>query len=128
MPRPTALLTRAAERNPLPEGTLSVGAGLIINGLCAYGFLAIAGHALDDDVFAPLSLLWSVTFVLAPGFFLPIEQELGRALAHRRGLGQGGLPVVRRAAVLSAGLLAVVSTAVLLLSPILVDKLFKGRW
>ncbi len=127
-PRPAALLTRASERNPLPEGTLSVGAGLIINGLCAYGFLAIAGHALSDDVFAPLSLLWSVTFVLAPGFFLPIEQEVGRALAHRRGLGQGGLPVVQRAAVLSVVLLAVVSLGVLALSPILVDELFDGRW
>lgn len=124
----TPLLTRATERNPLPEGTLSVGAGLLISGIAAYGFLAIAGHALDDDVFAPLSLLWSVTFVLAPGFFMPVEQEVGRALAHRRAVGQGGLPVVRRAAVLSVTLLAVVSIALLALSPLIVDRLFKGRW
>lgn len=127
-PGPTALLTRASERNPLPEGTLSVGAGLVISGIAAYGFLAIAGHALDDNVFAPLSLLWSVTFVLAPGFFLPVEQEVGRALAHRRAMGQGGLPVVKRAAVLSVALLAVVSVALLALSPLIVDRLFKGRW
>ena len=126
--RSTALLTRASERNPLPYGTLSVGAGLLISGLSSYGFLAIASHALDDAEFAPLSLLWSVTFVLAPGFFLPIEQEVGRALAHRRGLGQGGLPVIRRAGVLSVSLLLMVSTVVLLLSPLIVDRLFKGRW
>jgi O-antigen/teichoic acid export membrane protein len=126
--RTPPLIARASARSPLPEGTLAVGAGLIISGVAAYGFLAIAGHALDKSVFAPLSLLWTVTFVLAPGFFLPIEQELGRALAHRRAIGEGGLPVVRRAGVLALSLLVIVSTIVLLISPLLVDKLFKGRW
>lgn len=123
-----SLRSRATARNPLPEGTLAVGAGLIISGLAAYGFLSIASHALEKSVFAPLSLLWTVTFVLAPGFFLPIEQEVGRALAHRRAVGQGGLPVVRRAAVLAGSLLVIVSVAVLAVSPLIVDKLFKGRW
>lgn len=124
----TTLRSRATARNPLPEGTLAVGAGLVVSGICAYGFLAIAGHSLDKSEFAPLSLLWSVTFVLAPGFFLPIEQEVGRALAHRRAIGEGGLPVIRKAAVLAVSLLAIVSVVVLAVSPLVVNELFKGRW
>ncbi len=68
---------------------MAVGAGLIISGLAIYGFFAITGRVLSDEEFAPVSQVWFATFILAPGFFLPLEQEVGRALAHRRALGQG---------------------------------------
>jgi len=122
------LLDRANQRNPLPEGTLAVGAGLIISGIAIYGFLSIAKHALGEDQFAPLSLLWFITFILAPGFFLPVEQEVGRALAHRRALGEGGLPVVRKAAVLTVCLLVAITLVMVVVSPILVHQLFDGDW
>jgi O-antigen/teichoic acid export membrane protein len=122
------IVSRASERNPLPEGTISVGAGLVIAGLSAYGFLSLASRSLGENAFAPLSLLWFTTFILAPGFFLPVEQEVGRALAHRRALGQGGLPVVRKAGVLALGLVAVISAIILVLSPILAENLFEGSY
>ena len=102
-PRGATTFTRVAQRNPLPEGTLAVGAGLIISGLATYGFCRITGRVLGEDAFAPVGLLWFLTFILAPGFFLPVEQEVGRALAHRRALGQGARPVVRRAACWPSG-------------------------
>jgi O-antigen/teichoic acid export membrane protein len=122
------LVSRASGRNPLPEGTISVGAGLVVAGLSAYGFLSLASRSLGPDDFAPLSLLWFTTFILAPGFFLPVEQEVGRALAHRRALGQGGLPVVRKAAVLSLVLVGTISLLILGLSPILAENLFGGSY
>jgi len=122
------LVSRASDRNPLPEGTISVGAGLIIAGISAYGFLSLASRSLGQDDFAPISLLWFTTFILAPGFFLPVEQEVGRALAHRRALGEGGLPVVRKALVLALGLVVAISAAILLLSPILAEHLFGGSY
>ena len=37
-----ALAARLAERNPLPDGTLTVGAGLVVNGVMSYAFLGFA--------------------------------------------------------------------------------------
>ena len=48
------------ERTPLPDGTLTVGAGLIINGVTAYAFLGLAGRSLGAEAFEPLSVLWAM--------------------------------------------------------------------
>ena len=47
--------------NPLPEGTLAVGAGLIVSGVTSYGFLAISARALGPERYAPLGVLWALT-------------------------------------------------------------------
>lgn len=117
-----------APKGPLPEGTIAVGVGLAISGLAAYIFLGVANRAIGDDPYAALAQLWFLNFVLAPGFFLPIEQEMGRALAHRRALGEGGLPVVRRAAVLGLGLIVILLAIMGALSPVLVDEVLHGSW
>jgi O-antigen/teichoic acid export membrane protein len=114
-----------AERNPLPEGTLSVGAGLVISGVCAYLFLWVIKKAVSsDDQLSALQALWFGTFALAPGFFLPLEQEVGRAISHRRVLGQGGRPVIHRAATLGAILAALLVVGLLIASPVLVRSYF----
>jgi O-antigen/teichoic acid export membrane protein len=91
-----------AVRRPVPEGTFVVGLGLMVAGVTTYGFQIVCYHALSKSAYTALNGLWVIAFVLAPGFFLPLEQEVSRALAHRRALGQGGGPVVRRAAVAGA--------------------------
>jgi O-antigen/teichoic acid export membrane protein len=97
--------------NPLPEGTLAVGAGLIVSGLTSYGFLAISARALGPERYAPLGVLWALTYVVCPGVFLPLEQEVGRALSSRRAKGLGGGPLIHRAA-LAGGVAAAVLIAV----------------
>jgi O-antigen/teichoic acid export membrane protein len=120
---------RPARRNPLPEGTVPVAAGLLVAGAAAYVFLKIAGGALDDKADEKaLTQLWFITFFLAPGFFLPLEQEVGRALSHRLARGQGGLPVVRRSAVLGGSVVVALVVVVLALSPLLVTKQFNDSW
>ena len=115
------------EKNPLPEGTLAVGAGLIVSGITAYGFLAISARALGPSRYAPLGVLWAFMFVAGPGFFLPLEQEVGRALAERRALGVGGGPLIRRAC-LAGGIVATLLILVTLASGnLLVDELFDGK-
>jgi O-antigen/teichoic acid export membrane protein len=96
--------------NPLPEGTLAVGAGLIVSGVTSYGFLAISARALGPERYAPLGVLWALTYVVCPGVFLPLEQEVGRALSVRRAKGLGGGPLIRRAA-LAGGVAALVLIA-----------------
>ena len=89
----------ATTRTPLPEGTLPVAAALLIAGIATYAFFKVGTWAVGgEEQFKPISSLWFATFALAPGFFLPLEQELGRALAHRRAVGQGGRPVVAKVA------------------------------
>ena len=83
-------------RTPLPEGTFPVAAALLVAGIATYVFFKVGTWAVGgEDAFKPISSLWFATFALAPGFFLPLEQELGRALSHRRAVGQGGRPVVQ---------------------------------
>ena len=98
-------LKRSAPRAYLPSGTLTVGVGLAVAGLTAYGFLMVAGRALGPERSAPLSALWALVFLAGPGFFLPLEQEVARAVAARRAVGVGGGPVIKRAAVAGVAIL-----------------------
>jgi O-antigen/teichoic acid export membrane protein len=116
-----------AARKAVPEGTFAVGLGLAVTGIATYGyFVACARGMSEKDYAAVIGGLWPLVFVVAPGCFLPLEQEVGRALAHRRALGIGGGPVVRRAAIAAlwgtAGLLVVTA----IFSGVLRQNLFKG--
>jgi O-antigen/teichoic acid export membrane protein len=127
------LVTPAADhanrRAPFPEGTLPVGFALLIAGVATYAFFRVGTRALGgDEEFAPISALWFATFSLAPGFFLPLEQELGRALAHRRANGEGGQPVVRRVVLLGAILAGIVLLSIAVASPAITKHYFDGDW
>lgn len=86
----------------LPTGTIPVGLGLAIAGVSVYGFQIIAFRTLGTSAYAALNGLWVTAFVLAPGLFLPLEQEVARAMSHRRAQGDGGQPLITRAIVLAA--------------------------
>jgi O-antigen/teichoic acid export membrane protein len=121
--------TSAPTRTPLPEGTIPVGVALLIAGFATYAFFKVGTVAVGgDDAFAPIASLWFATFALAPGFFLPLEQELGRALSHRRAIGEGGHPVVRKVVTLGLALVALVTIVILLISPLLATSYFDGNW
>jgi O-antigen/teichoic acid export membrane protein len=119
----------ASSKSPLPEGSLPVGLGLLVSGVTIYAFFTVGKWALGGDTeFAPISALWFATFALAPGFFLPLEQELGRALSARRAARVGGRPVVRKVLLLGAALAGAVIAAVFALSPLLTTHYFDGDW
>jgi O-antigen/teichoic acid export membrane protein len=103
-------------RRMVPEGTFAVGAGLAISGVTAYGFQILAFRGLHKPDYAALNALWVFVFVLAPGVFLPLEQEVGRAVSARRVLGVGGGPVVRRAGLLGGVFSLVLSLGIVVLS------------
>jgi O-antigen/teichoic acid export membrane protein len=113
--------------NPLPEGTLAVGAGLIVSGITSYGFLAISARALGPEKYAPLGVLWALTYVVCPGVFLPLEQEVGRALSTRRAKGVGGGPLIRRAALAGGVAAAVLIAATAATGPLSLTHLFDDK-
>jgi O-antigen/teichoic acid export membrane protein len=117
-------LVGAAKRLPVPEGTYAIGAGLLIAGLTAYGFQIVAAKELSNSGYAALNSLWAIVFVVAPGLYQPLEQEVARALAHRRARGIGGGPLVRRAAFLGGILALVVGAVCLIFSQPLITELF----
>lgn len=116
----------SASKIALPEGTITVGIGLFIAGISAYIFFKIGQQALGQDGFKPIVAMWFIAFALAPGFFLPIEQEVSRAIAHRRALGQGGLPVVKRIAPLALVLLITLVTIIAIFSSNISTNMFEG--
>ena len=119
----------ASQRAPLPEGTIPVGISLLIAGVATYAFFKVGNVAVGGaDEFAPIASMWFATFALAPGFFLPLEQELGRALSYRRAQQQGARPVVEKVVRLGALLVAVVAIAILALSPLIATNYFDGDW
>jgi O-antigen/teichoic acid export membrane protein len=110
----------------LPTGTLQVGAGLMVFGGAAYVQLAVAGHSLSTRGMAAMSVLWSVVFLLGLGLFFPVEQELIRHVADRVAAGEGVLPVVRRAAILTGGILLLTLVPLAAAARPLADELFDG--
>ena len=113
-------------RLPLPAGTIPVAIGLALAGLTQYGFLIVAARALGQTRFAPLSVFWALLFVAGPGFFIPLEQETGRAIAARRVRGEGGRPVVERAAVIGTVLAVVLIIVTLALAGPIDRRVFDG--
>jgi O-antigen/teichoic acid export membrane protein len=119
----------APTRTPLPEGTLPVGIALLIAGVATYAFFKVGTVAVGGTKeFAPIASMWFAVFALAPGFFLPLEQELGRALSHRRAVDEGGRPIVTKVVRLGAILMAIVTMVILMASPLIASSLFKGDW
>src|SRR4029079_3112654 len=77
------------ESLPVPEGTFAVGARLAVAGVTTSLLQTLAFRGLSKPDYGALNALWVFVFVLAPGIFLPVEQEVGRALAARRAHGIG---------------------------------------
>ena len=95
-------------------------------GISSYAFFKVGQEALGKEHFKPIVALWFATFVLAPGFFLPLEQEMGRALAHRRALNQGGRPVVARIVPLGAAVAGIIVAVLAGLSSLATREFFEG--
>lgn len=121
-------LERWRARNPLPDGTVTVAAGLIVNGITAYAFLAVAGRTLGPEANEPLAVLWAMIYLVGPGFFLPLEQEVSRALANRWAQGLGAGPLVRQAGLFGTGLAAVLLVAIATSAGLLLEQLFDDQW
>lgn len=108
-----SLSERVRRSNPLPEGTFSVGVGLLVNGIGAYVFTVLAARGLGEEEFSSLAVLWAAVFLAAPGLFLPVEQEVSRTVAARRARGEGASGVIRQAGLIGAGLAGIVVVATL---------------
>jgi len=119
------LFSRLIQR--LPQGTISIGVGLLVNGITAYAFITISSRDLGADAYSPVALLWALSFLLGIGFFLPLEQETARIVASRTSRGEGVGPVIRLAAQLGATLAGFLLVVSLIASSWFTQEFFNGE-
>ena len=100
-----ALTSRRRSSANLPGGMVPVAAGLVVLGATSYGFLVLAARSLGPERYAPLSVLWALVFLVGPGVFVPLEQELARAIAARQATGRGAEDLVRKAGLAGVAML-----------------------
>ena len=124
-PRPSS--TKPRLRNPLPTGSLAVGWGVVVYGLTAYGFLIVGARTLGPERYSALAVFWAIVYLLGPGLFLPLEQEVARGVAARRATGLGVLPLVRRAVVFGGAVVLVLIVGAIVFQATLVERLFDGE-
>jgi O-antigen/teichoic acid export membrane protein len=110
----------------IPPGTHLVIGGTVTLGVASYAQISIAGHALTGDPQKAVSELWSLVMTLSLGLFFPVEQELTRVVAARAVRKQGVAPVLRRAALLTLGLLVLIGVLLAVFARPLADTFF-GR-
>lgn len=113
--------------SPLPTGATAIGYGLVVNGIATYGFLIIARRALGDDAYGGLAVLWGLVYILGPGLFQPLEQEVARVTADRASRGLGSAPVLATASRIGMIELIVVVIGVLVAWPLGLDGLLDHR-
>ena len=111
------------DRSPLPEGATAIGVGLVVNGIATYAFLVVARRALGDEAYGGLAVLWGLVYILGPGLFQPLEQEIARATANRASRKEGSAPVLRQAARVGLVQLVLVEAAVIAAWPLGLDGL-----
>ncbi|MDW3217924.1 MAG: hypothetical protein R8F63_04860 [Acidimicrobiales bacterium] len=99
----------------------------MVNGITTYAFLVVARRALGDEAYGGLAVLWGLIYILGPGLFQPLEQEIARATAARAGQGQGSAPVLTQAARIGSIQLGVVIVGVLAAWRLGLDELLDHR-
>ncbi|WNV74771.1 lipopolysaccharide biosynthesis protein [Geodermatophilus sp. DSM 44513] len=104
---------------------MAVGLGVL--GLASFAFLSVSGRALGPAELAPLATLWVLVNALGPALFQPLEQEVGRAVAHRATRGEGARPVFLRACAVAAGVVVLVAAVLLLAREPLAGAVFAGQ-
>jgi len=104
-----------------------VGLGVGVSGVTAYAYLILTARILGPTGQAPLSALWSLAFLVGPGCYYPLEQELGRLLAARRLAAQGHGRLLRQCAAFGAGLTVLLLMGTAAWTRTLLHRLFNGQ-
>ena len=100
--------------------------GIGATGLITFAYFSLASHALPEDEYGRITLLWSAVFITVSVLYRPVEQLLSRTIADHDARGVHGTEHLRVAATIQLGLgLLFVVVALALRGPI-EDDLFAG--
>ena len=117
--------TLTKKASAIPEGTISIAAGMGIGAITSYvSVILINGAVGGDRAYAGFGAFWSLIFVVGPGLFLPLEQEIARGVSHRLAKHDGSKPFLRLA--FSIALLIGIAVAGIFaaFSPLFINQVF----
>jgi len=100
--------------------------GVLAAGVFTYVFLSVAARDLGPSAFGPVSTLWAMAFLVGPGLFLAVQQELGRiASRHREDRAAGGL--LLQAGTVTGGIVVVALAITFLARHWILSDLLSGQ-
>ncbi len=103
---------------------MAVAIGVFVAGVASFGFLSVSARALEPSQYSDLAALWILGFIAGPGVFMPLEQEVARAIAARRAKALGAWPVVLRAMILGGAMLGILVLASTVAAGPITNRLF----
>jgi O-antigen/teichoic acid export membrane protein len=116
----------ASSRASYGRGAAILSVGIGATGLITFAYFSLASHALPEDEYGRITLLWSAIFITVSVLYRPVEQLLSRTIADHDARGVEGSEHLRVAATIQLALgLAFVVVALALRGPIQ-DDLFAG--
>ena len=109
-------------------GSAYIAASFFVAGVLTYAFQSASFHVLGKAGSAPLTLLWSATFLTVQVLWIGGTQTLGHYVAEREARGSDWGPVVSSVRRWQIGLAVAFASAALVASPLLTEELFGNAW
>lgn len=118
----TSTLTKKS--TTIPEGTIPIAMGMGIGAITSYIAVILINRTVGDQSYAGFGAFWSLIFVVGPGLFLPLEQEIARAVSHRAARKDGSKHFLQVA--FSIALMIALTAALIFgaFSPIFINHVF----
>src|ERR671932_1759006 len=104
-------------------GSAYITASFFVAGVLTYAFQSATFHVLGKAGSAPLTLLWSATFLTVQVLWIGGTQTLGHYVAEREARGTDWGPVVSSVRRYQIGLAVTFVGAALIAGPLLTDEL-----
>ena len=125
-PRRHGAAPRAPRLSPYGRGAAILSVGIGATGLITFAYFSLASHALPEDEYGRITLLWSAVFITVSVLYRPVEQLLSRTIADHDARGVAGTEHLRIAATIQLALGAVFLIGALALRGPIEDDLFGG--
>jgi O-antigen/teichoic acid export membrane protein len=116
----------AFSRSSYGRGAAILSVGIGLTGLITFAYFSLASHALPEDEYGRVTLLWSAVFITVSILYRPVEQLLSRTIADHDARGVTGTEHLRVAATIQFALGLVFVVGALLLRGPIEDDLFGG--
>jgi O-antigen/teichoic acid export membrane protein len=124
--RKRGAVPRAQRLSPYGRGAAILSVGIGATGLITFAYFSLASHALPEDEYGRITLLWSAMFITVSVLYRPVEQLLSRTIADHDARGVTGSEHLRIAATIQLALAALFLVLALALRGPIQDDLFAG--
>ncbi len=122
------MLNSLKTRQSAGAGSAYIAGSFFVAGVLTYAFQSASFHVLGKAGAAPLTLLWSATFLTVQVLWIGGTQTLGHYIAEREARGMDWGPVVSSVRRWHVGLAVTFAGVALIASPLLTEELFGNSW